>query len=72
MIPVSAMPAHKAYILSKLPAELTINTVETPTPTSGQVLLKVLATPILNYTSKVVKKILLDRTNYYEQILALH
>ncbi|GIK05225.1 hypothetical protein Aspvir_009329 [Aspergillus viridinutans] len=43
------MTTHQAIILSEINSPLTLATVPTPTPQSGQVLIKVLASPILAY-----------------------
>jgi NADPH:quinone reductase-like Zn-dependent oxidoreductase len=43
------MATHQAIILPEINSPLTLATVATPTPQSGQVLIKVLASPILAY-----------------------
>ncbi|GIJ86930.1 hypothetical protein Asppvi_005829 [Aspergillus pseudoviridinutans] len=43
------MATHQAIILSEINSPLTLATVPTPAPQSGQVLIKVLASPILAY-----------------------
>lgn len=48
------MSTHKAYVQAEGGALTTIQTVATPSPLIGQVLVTVLATPILSYTSEVL------------------
>lgn len=48
------MSTHKAYIQAEGGAPVNIQTVTTPAPLIGQVLVNVLATPILSYTSGVL------------------
>lgn len=49
------MASHRAYIQSEPNGPLTLQTVTTPTPSIGQVLVTVLATPLLSYTREVLK-----------------
>jgi threonine dehydrogenase-like Zn-dependent dehydrogenase len=48
------MSTHKAYVQAEGGAPTTIQTVPTPSPLIGQILVDVLATPILSYTSGVL------------------
>lgn len=48
------MATHKAYVQAEGGGTTTIQTVSTPSPLVGQVLVSVLATPILSYTSGVL------------------
>lgn len=49
------MASHQAYIQSEPNGPLTLQTVKTPTPSIGQVLVTVLAAPLLSYTREVLK-----------------
>ena len=48
------MATHKAYVQAEGGAPVNIQSVPTPSPVVGQVLVHVLATPILSYTSSVL------------------
>lgn len=48
------MATHRAYVQEKPGAPVTLQTVPTPIPSVGQVLVTVLATPLLSYTKEVL------------------
>ncbi|KAI9751255.1 MAG: hypothetical protein M4579_006146 [Chaenotheca gracillima] len=48
------MPTHRAAVLSSTSKPLTIEAVPTPTPTSGQVLVRPLTVPIVSYTREIL------------------
>jgi len=48
------MSTHRAVILPSTGSPLELHTVSTPTPVSGQVLVKVLRAPIASYTQEVI------------------
>ncbi len=48
------MSTHQAYVQAKSAGPLTVEQVPTPSPTSGQVLVDVLATPLLAFTRGVL------------------
>ena len=48
------MATHKAYVQSAIKAPLTIELVQTSSPSSGQVLVTVLASPVLSYAADVL------------------
>lgn len=48
------MVTHSAWVQHELGGELSLEEVPTPTPSTGQVLVSVLATPLLSYTNAVL------------------
>ena len=48
------MATHHAYVQESLGGKVEIQKVDTPTPSGGEVLIEVLATPILSYTNAVL------------------
>ena len=48
------MATHRAWVQHELGGKLNLEHVSTPTPSTGQVLVKVLATPLLSYTNAVL------------------
>jgi NADPH:quinone reductase-like Zn-dependent oxidoreductase len=48
------MASHRAYVQQELGGKLELKNVPTPSPGAGEVLVDVLATPILSYTNAVL------------------